>query len=175
MTTPAEAAASAARDARVRARKAGIGSESPPDPADAPDEAHFREQYEQRVAAEAPPADDGGSRMGSDYDNLTVEQLKDILRDRDLKVGGRHDELVERLKQDDAAKLGLDKTLEQVAADQATGKPEPVYDEAGELADIEFPPEGPDTSMGRMQEAGASFTSAEELLADDGGEPEGDG
>lgn len=113
--------------------------------------------------------------MGSDYDNLTVEQLKDILRDRDLKVGGRHDELVERLKQDDAAKLGLDKTLEQVAADQATGKPEPVYDEAGELADIEFPPEGPDTSMGRMQEAGASFTSAEELLADDGGEPEGDG
>lgn len=37
-----------------------------------------------------------------DYDNLTVDQLKDILRDRDLPVSGTKEELIERLNTDDA-------------------------------------------------------------------------
>jgi len=36
------------------------------------------------------------------YQELTVEQLKDELRDRDLPVSGNKDELVARLEEDDA-------------------------------------------------------------------------
>lgn len=39
---------------------------------------------------------------GQDYEELTVEELKGILRDRDLAVSGTKDELVERLNDDDA-------------------------------------------------------------------------
>ncbi len=38
----------------------------------------------------------------SDYEELTAEELRDILRDRDLPVNGRKSELVARLQDDDA-------------------------------------------------------------------------
>jgi hypothetical protein len=38
----------------------------------------------------------------SDYGELTVEELRDILRDRDLPVGGTKAELIDRLQADDA-------------------------------------------------------------------------
>jgi hypothetical protein len=39
---------------------------------------------------------------GGDYSELTVEELRDILRDRDLPVGGTKGELIDRLQADDA-------------------------------------------------------------------------
>lgn len=38
-----------------------------------------------------------------EYDDLTVEELRDELRDRDLKVSGSKDELVARLTEDEDA------------------------------------------------------------------------
>jgi hypothetical protein len=32
-----------------------------------------------------------------DYESMTVAQLKDLLRERDLKIGGKKSELIERL------------------------------------------------------------------------------
>ena len=40
-------------------------------------------------------------QTGIDYSEFTVNELKDILRDRDLPVSGCKDELLERLQQDD--------------------------------------------------------------------------
>lgn len=39
---------------------------------------------------------------GQDYEELTVEELRDILRDRDLTVSGTKAELIDRLNEDDA-------------------------------------------------------------------------
>ncbi len=44
------------------------------------------------------PAPEGEAQ---DYTELTVDELRDILRDRDLAVGGTKAELVERLNEDD--------------------------------------------------------------------------
>lgn len=43
---------------------------------------------------------------GQDYHQLTVDELRDILRDRDLSVSGTKAELVERLNDDDAGDEG---------------------------------------------------------------------
>lgn len=40
--------------------------------------------------------------MTTDYDERTVDELRDELRDRDLKVSGAKDELVQRLEEHDA-------------------------------------------------------------------------
>lgn len=39
--------------------------------------------------------------MSDEYDDRTVDELRDELRDRDLKVSGSKDELVQRLEEDD--------------------------------------------------------------------------
>lgn len=44
----------------------------------------------------------------SDYDDRTVDELQDELRDRDLKVSGTKDELIARLEDDDASSGGDD-------------------------------------------------------------------
>lgn len=44
----------------------------------------------------------------SDRSEQTVEELRDELRDRDLKVSGTKDELIERLDEDDEADDGVD-------------------------------------------------------------------
>lgn len=41
--------------------------------------------------------------MSTDYEERTVDELRDELRDRDLTVSGSKDELVERLRADDEA------------------------------------------------------------------------
>lgn len=40
--------------------------------------------------------------MSTDYEDQTVEELRDQLRDRDLRTSGPKAELVERLEEDDA-------------------------------------------------------------------------
>lgn len=40
---------------------------------------------------------------GDDYDDFLVADLQDILRDRDLPVSGTKDELIDRLREADAA------------------------------------------------------------------------
>ena len=37
-----------------------------------------------------------------DYDNLTVKELKDILKEKDLSTSGKKKELIERLKECDS-------------------------------------------------------------------------
>ncbi len=49
---------------------------------------------------EAPPE----ASPEPDYDGLTVEELKELLAGRDLPKSGKRDELVQRLRDDDAAK-----------------------------------------------------------------------
>jgi hypothetical protein len=40
---------------------------------------------------------------GSEYDDMTIDQLKDALRERDLPVSGNKQELIDRLVEDDEA------------------------------------------------------------------------
>lgn len=42
------------------------------------------------------------SASGNDYSSLTVDELQDQLRDRDLPVSGNKDELIARLQEADA-------------------------------------------------------------------------
>lgn len=46
--------------------------------------------------------------MADEYSKLTVKKLQKLLKDRGLKNRGRKAELVQRLKDDDAAKQGAD-------------------------------------------------------------------
>lgn len=57
----------------------------------------------------APTSADAEASEGDDsdgYDTMTVEELQDELRDRELKVGGNKSELIARLRNDDAEEDG---------------------------------------------------------------------
>lgn len=50
-----------------------------------------------------PTADDAGDEPDDDYENWTNEDLRDELENRDLSKSGNKQELVARLREDDAA------------------------------------------------------------------------
>lgn len=55
------------------------------------------------IPGEEPPApEDAGDGEESDYDDMSIEELKTILRARDLPVSGNKDELIARLEEDDS-------------------------------------------------------------------------
>ncbi|MFD8075812.1 SAP domain-containing protein [Streptomyces sp. NPDC059718] len=62
---------------------------------DAPDGFHDPEDVQDEVS-EQPPAEPA-------YEDWTVEQLKEQLAERGLPKGGKRDDLVQRLREDDAA------------------------------------------------------------------------
>jgi hypothetical protein len=162
VTTPQEAAASAARSATRRAQREAIQVGHAVDPAETPGEDHFRDLHNERHAEEGPMPE-----QTSDYEGMTVEELRGVARDRDLKVGGSKAELIARLEENDMERRGDVKTPAQMQAEQATGKPEPVFDDAGNLADIEFPPDAPAGHEARAREGlGGELQSAEQRLAD---------
>jgi hypothetical protein len=128
MTTPAEQAQDAARRARRRARLTGLGESAAGvgvDVEDTPDEAHFRDLHNEAYAGEldqateqaaaresvapasempstAPePEPEEGDGEGGDYDEFTVDELRDDLRSRDLHTSGTKAELIARLEDDD--------------------------------------------------------------------------
>lgn len=51
-----------------------------------------------------PPVDDEESSSAPDYEDWTVEQLKEQLSERGLPKSGKRDDLVARLREDDAAR-----------------------------------------------------------------------
>jgi hypothetical protein len=55
------------------------------------------------IPGEEAPASDGDDADSddADYSDLTLDELKDKLRDRDLPVSGNKDELIARLEEDD--------------------------------------------------------------------------
>jgi hypothetical protein len=67
---------------------------------------HDRNPGRDDVDAERMFQDDGGDDDDAvtedvSYDDMTNDELKDLLRERDLPVSGKHDELVARLQEDD--------------------------------------------------------------------------
>lgn len=62
----------------------------------------------------------------SKYEDKTVEELQDDLRDRDLKVSGTKDELIARLEEADAGQSKTEKVLEEPesVAEEANPNPE---------------------------------------------------
>lgn len=59
-------------------------------------------RHEEIPGEEAPEADDEDEGGEGDYDDMSIEELKNLLRARDLPVSGNKDELVARLEEDDS-------------------------------------------------------------------------
>lgn len=76
--------------------------------------------------------------MADSYENLTVEELQDRLRARDLKVSGSKDELIARLELSDLAADDPDEVTE-AAAEEAGVSAEDVVESAPEAPADEAP------------------------------------
>ena len=72
-------------------------------------------------------------RMGRgenmDYESMTVAQLKDLLRERGLKVGGKKSELIERLSDNETASKTASEETQNMQEEVELGESESIDDE----------------------------------------------
>ena len=72
-------------------------------------------------------------RMGRgenmDYESMTVAQLKDLLRERGLKVGGKKSELIERLSDNETASKTASEETQNMEEEVELGESESIDDE----------------------------------------------
>lgn len=99
--------------------------------------------------------------MAESYEDLTVEELQDRLRARDLKVSGSKDELIARLELSDLAADDPDEVTE-AAAEEAGVSAEDVVESAPEAPADEAPAdEAPDAGTAPTEEASEAEGSDE--------------
>ena len=64
-----------------------------------------------------------------DYESMTVAQLKDLLRERGLKVGGKKSELIERLSDNETASKTASEETQNMEEEVELGESESIDDE----------------------------------------------
>ena len=75
-----------------------------------------------------------------DYESMTVAQLKDLLRERGLKVGGKKSELIERLSDNETASKTASEETQNMEEEVELGESESIDDEDfdEEFYDVEW-------------------------------------
>ena len=84
----------------------GVALPPVPDEEYGPDAVPLAEVEESSPDADSPSSEAAEPGPEQDYEDLTVEELKELLSERGLPKSGKRDDLVARLRDDDAATAG---------------------------------------------------------------------
>lgn len=74
--------------------------------------------------------------MAEDYESMTVSELKELLKERELKLSGKKSDLIDRLLEFDGVEAGDDSEADDTGADD-TGADEEDSDDSSESEDFD--------------------------------------